>query len=82
MIAIKKLISISLLGKIFSRRWRKIIFKQNKEENLFRFVLKLFMVTFIYLKLSVFQKHHAEKRIFNNKTIKTTEFEVTASLNM
>ena len=29
-------------------------------------MLKLSMVTFIYLKLSVFQKQHAEVKIFNN----------------
>ena len=47
------------------RRWLKIILKQRKEENVFQFLLKVFMVTFIYFKLSIFQKHHAENRIFN-----------------
>lgn len=48
-------------------RWLKIILKQRKEENVIQFLLKVFMVSFIYFKLSIFQKHHAEKRIFNSK---------------
>ncbi|NWF88696.1 MAG: radical SAM protein [Ignavibacteriaceae bacterium] len=55
---------------IFSR-WLKIILKQNKEENTIQFLLKILMVTFIYFKLSIFQKHHAEKRVYSNQ--KTTQ---------
>ena len=47
------------------RRWLKIILKQQKGENAFQFAVKIFMVTFIYFKLSIFQKHHAEKKIYN-----------------
>ena len=48
------------------RRWLKIILKQRLDESVPQFLMKLFMLTFIYLKLSLFQKQHAEVKIFNN----------------
>jgi len=64
------------------RRWIKIISKQRKNENAFQFALKVFMVTFIYFKLSVFQKHHAEERIYNNNLMGSLNFEVSPVKNV
>lgn len=54
------------------RRWSKIILKQRWDENIFQFPMKFFMLTFIYFKLSIFQKHHAEKRIFKGDKSKSS----------
>ena len=58
------------------RRWRKIIGKQSKQEfeTFSEFLLKLAIVTFIYFKLSIFQKHHAQKRVFANLNSKKNKF--------
>jgi radical SAM superfamily enzyme YgiQ (UPF0313 family) len=49
------------------KRWLRIIRKLIKEdfETIPEFLLKILIVTFIYFKLSIFQKHHAQKRVFN-----------------
>jgi radical SAM superfamily enzyme YgiQ (UPF0313 family) len=52
--------------KIISR-WFKIIRMQSIKESLPQFILKLSVVTFVYFKLSIFQRHHAQKRVFNKK---------------
>jgi radical SAM superfamily enzyme YgiQ (UPF0313 family) len=47
------------------RRWAKIISRQSilNFENIPQFFLKILIVTFIYFKLSIFQRHHAQKRV-------------------
>lgn len=50
--------------KSILRRWLRIIRLQSREESLPRFLLKLAVLTFVYFKLSVFQRHHAQKRVF------------------
>lgn len=47
------------------RRWTKLISQQSINENISKFILKIFVITFIYFKLSIFQRHHAKKRVFN-----------------
>jgi len=46
------------------KRWIKLITKQSVDESISKFILKLIVITFIYLKLSIFQRHHAKKRVF------------------
>ncbi|HLE31158.1 MAG TPA: radical SAM protein [Bacteroidota bacterium] len=46
------------------RRWWKFIRLQSKQESLPRYILRLFLSTFIYFKLSLFQRHHAQHRVF------------------
>jgi radical SAM superfamily enzyme YgiQ (UPF0313 family) len=54
------------------KRLVKIISKQRKQEfeSVSDFTLKLIMVSFIYLKLSIFQRHHAQKRVFTRSAEK------------
>jgi len=47
-----------------ARRWWRFMRMQRKQESLPRFILRLFLSTFIYFKLSVFQRHHAQHRVF------------------
>ena len=49
------------------KRWLKIISKQSINESLPQFILKILVITFVYFKLSIFQRHHAQKRVFNKK---------------
>jgi len=53
--------------KYILKRWLRIIRKQSLEdfETIPEFLLKILLVTFIYFKLSIFQKHHAQERVFN-----------------
>jgi len=46
------------------KRWLKIISKQSIQESFPQFVLKILVITFVYFKLSIFQRHHAQKRVF------------------
>jgi len=56
-------------------RWIKIIHLQSVKESIPQFILKILVITFVYFKLSIFQRHHAQKRVFNkkNKIIKRNE---------
>jgi radical SAM superfamily enzyme YgiQ (UPF0313 family) len=47
------------------RRWIKFVKKQSVQESVPQFILKILISTVIYFKLSIFQKHHAEERVFN-----------------
>lgn len=47
-----------------ARRWWKFMRLQRRQEYLHRFILRLFLSTFIYFKLSLFQRHHAQHRVF------------------
>jgi len=42
----------------------KFVKKQSVQESIPQFVLKVLISTVIYFKLSIFQKHHAEERVF------------------
>jgi radical SAM superfamily enzyme YgiQ (UPF0313 family) len=46
------------------RRWWRIMGMQSMRESPARFVLKLAVLTFVYFKLSMFQRHHARQRVF------------------
>ena len=47
-------------------RWIKLMSQQSIKENMAKFILKIFVITFVYFKLSIFQRHHAKKRVFNS----------------
>jgi hypothetical protein len=63
-----------LVNKIFYswknifKRWVKFIFKQSVQESVPQFLLKIAVTTVIYFKLSIFQRHHAQKRVFNSSS--------------
>lgn len=46
------------------KRWIRFVSKQRKEENWPQFILKIIILTFVFFKLSIFQRHHAQKRVF------------------
>lgn len=46
------------------KRWVKFISKQFVQESIPQFILKIVITTIIYYKLSIFQKHHANVRVF------------------
>jgi len=46
------------------RRWWKFICLQSFREPVPEFLLKILMTTFIYFKISIFQRHHALHRVF------------------
>ena len=47
------------------RRWIKFMKKQTIQESISQFILKILISTVIYFKLSIFQKHHADERVFS-----------------
>jgi radical SAM superfamily enzyme YgiQ (UPF0313 family) len=53
------------------RRWWKFFRLQSRQESWGRFVLKLIVTSFIYGEISVFQRHHAQKRVFPNLRSRT-----------
>ena len=46
------------------KRWWRFIKLQSVQESIPQFFLKAFLTSFIYLKLSIFQRHHAQHRVF------------------
>lgn len=71
--AYKRVNRIFYSWKNIFRRWIKFVKKQSVQESIPQFVLKVLISTVIYFKLSIFQKHHAEERVFykNLSTSKT-----------
>jgi hypothetical protein len=53
------------------RRWVKFVKKQSVQESVPQFILKVVISSVIYFKLSIFQKHHAVKRVYETKKSKT-----------
>ncbi|MBT8379573.1 MAG: radical SAM protein [Ignavibacteria bacterium] len=47
------------------KRWLRFLYKQSKQESVQQFILKMLITTVIYFKLSIFQRHHAQKRVFS-----------------
>jgi radical SAM superfamily enzyme YgiQ (UPF0313 family) len=54
-------------------RWLRIIGMQRKEEPLPQFALKLVILTSVYFKLSIFQRHHAQERVFQESASRQEE---------
>jgi len=72
--AYKQVNRIFYSWKNICRRWVKFIKKQSIQESLPQFILKLIVSSVIYFKLSIFQKHHAQERVFSkSKTDKVVE---------
>jgi radical SAM superfamily enzyme YgiQ (UPF0313 family) len=46
------------------KRWWRFMRKQSMQESLPQFVVKLAVTSFVYFKLSIFQRHHAQHRVF------------------
>ncbi|MBI2619306.1 MAG: radical SAM protein [Ignavibacteriales bacterium] len=46
------------------RRWWRFMKKQTRQEPPILFLRRLFLTSFIYFKLSIFQRHHAQHRVF------------------
>lgn len=62
--AYKRVNRIFYTWKNIIRRWAKIMALQRKEEPIMQFLIKLAIITFAYFELSVFQRDHAQKRVF------------------
>lgn len=62
--AYKKVNKIFFSWKNIFRRWLKFMSVQSIRESLPQFALKIVLTTFIYFKLSIFQWHHAKRRVF------------------
>jgi hypothetical protein len=46
------------------RRWVRFIGQQRKRESIGQYLLKLLVTTFVYFEISIFQRHHAQHRVF------------------
>lgn len=64
----KRVNKIFYSWKNIFKRWLKFISKQSVQESIPQFILKIAITTIIYFKLSIFQKHHAQKRVFNSSS--------------
>jgi len=53
------------------RRWMRFMTMQRKDSTSMQFALKLLVTTFIYFKLSVFQRDHAKKRVLVDRSEQT-----------
>lgn len=52
------------------KRWIRILSKQSIRESLPYFFLKLAIASFVYFKLSIFQRHHAQQRVFAKNEVR------------
>jgi radical SAM superfamily enzyme YgiQ (UPF0313 family) len=53
------------------RRWWKFFRLQSRQESFGRFLRKLVVTAVIYFEISIFQRHHAQKRVFPNLRSRT-----------
>jgi radical SAM superfamily enzyme YgiQ (UPF0313 family) len=51
-------------GRTIIRRWWRFFRQQEKRESMAQFLLKLVVTTFVYFEISIFQRHHAQHRVF------------------
>jgi radical SAM superfamily enzyme YgiQ (UPF0313 family) len=49
------------------RRWRRFLLVQEREESWPRFFFRVVIATAIYFKLSLFQRHHAQVRVWERR---------------
>jgi radical SAM superfamily enzyme YgiQ (UPF0313 family) len=69
--AYKRVNKIFYSWKNIFRRWIKFLKKQSVQESIPQFIMKVLISSVIYFKLSIFQKHHAMKRVFNKEKSKS-----------
>ncbi|MCU0285682.1 MAG: B12-binding domain-containing radical SAM protein [Acidobacteria bacterium] len=50
--------------KAISRRWIRLMAAMESKGNIFKNIFKRIFISAIFLKLSIFQKHHAKKRVY------------------
>ena len=62
--AYKRINKIFYSPRRIYNRWLNIMAHQTIQESIPQFILKLVVLTFVYFKLSIFQRHHAMKRVF------------------
>ena len=65
--AYKRVNRIFYSWKNILRRWTKFIRKQSIQESIPQFILKIVVSSIIYFKLSIFQRHHAQIRVFEKR---------------
>jgi radical SAM superfamily enzyme YgiQ (UPF0313 family) len=46
------------------KRWWRFFRQQEKRESIAQFLLKLVVTTMVYFEISIFQRHHAQHRVF------------------
>lgn len=46
------------------KRWSRFIFRQNKGRNVVRRIFRGMLLSMIFLRLSIFQRDHAQKRVY------------------
>jgi radical SAM superfamily enzyme YgiQ (UPF0313 family) len=61
--AYKRVNKIFYSWRMIFKRWLKFIALQSVQETLPQFLLKLFITTFVFFKINIFQRHHAQKRV-------------------
>jgi radical SAM superfamily enzyme YgiQ (UPF0313 family) len=66
--AYKKVNKIFYSWKNIIKRWVKFISKQSIQESIPQFIIKISVTSVIYFKLSIFQRHHAQKRVFKSSS--------------
>ena len=52
--------------------------KQSIQESIPQFILKLIISTVIYFKLSIFQKHHAQERVWSKAESEKKKFPINS----
>lgn len=78
--AYKRVNKIFFSWKNIFKRWLRFFLIQSAHESLPQFVLKILVTTFVYFKLSIFQRHHAQKRVFASGTKTKKESNVTSNV--
>lgn len=63
----ERTIKIFYSWKNIFKRWWKFAFMQNYDCSIKEYLLKTVLGSIIYFKLSIFQRHHAQERVFNRR---------------
>jgi radical SAM superfamily enzyme YgiQ (UPF0313 family) len=66
----EKVIKIFFSWKNIVKRWWKFVSIQTFEGSVKEYLLKTMLGSVIYFKLSIFQRHHAQERVFYKRKVK------------
>jgi radical SAM superfamily enzyme YgiQ (UPF0313 family) len=78
----EKVIRIFYSWKNILKRWWKFISLQTFDESIKEYLLKTVLGSVIYFKLSIFQRHHAQERVFNKRRIKKPAKKLNPAANV
>ncbi|MEW6607595.1 MAG: radical SAM protein [bacterium] len=62
--AFRRINQIFYSSKNILKRWWRIIYKSKREQNIFKWIFRTLLTSYIYFQLSIFQRDHAKRKVY------------------